>query len=127
MKPKILRLAAFALLPWLGSVASSIEKMDLCPAGSFPVGVTTTVFMDTSRTDAFTMEPRTLVTEIWYPATDDARHLPKNKYSDFLPGGVTPELDELVRKTYKHSAAEIDKVFWNESVRDCRVRDGKFP
>src|SRR4030095_4279611 len=69
--------------------------------GPYPVGVTTTIFIDTSRTDNFTKQPRTLVTEIWYPATDDARRLPKNKYSDFIPGGVTPEIDDLIKKTYK--------------------------
>ena len=57
------------------------------PMGPGPhlVGVTTTVLVDNSRTDNFTKEPRTLVTEIWYPAADDARKAPKNKYSDFIP------------------------------------------
>jgi predicted dienelactone hydrolase len=96
-------------------------------AGPFPVGVTTSVFIDTSRTDAFTKQPRTLVTEIWYPATDEARRLPKNKYSDFIPAGVTPEIDELIKKTYKMSAAEIDKVYWNEAHRNAAVRKGRFP
>jgi predicted dienelactone hydrolase len=96
-------------------------------AGPFPVGVTTAVFVDPGRTDAFTKQPRTLVTEIWYPATDDARRLPKNKYSDFIPGGVTPEIDELIKKTYKMSAAEIDKIYWNEAYRNAGVRNGRFP
>lgn len=96
-------------------------------AGPFPVGVTTTVFIDTSRTDAFTKQPRTLVTEIWYPATDDARRMPKNTYSDFIPGGVTSEVEELIKKTYKMSAAEIDKVYWNEAHRNAAVRKGRFP
>src|SRR5438046_2475896 len=52
---------------------------DLLAPGPYPAGVTTTVFVDVSRTDALTKEHRTLVTEIWYPATDDARNLPKNK------------------------------------------------
>jgi len=96
-------------------------------AGPFSVGVITTVFVDTSRTDGFTKQPRTLVTEIWYPATDDARRMPKNKYSDFIPGGVTPEIDELIKKTYKMSAAEIDKIYWNEAHRNAAVRKGRFP
>jgi len=96
-------------------------------AGPFPVGVTTTVFVDPSRTDALTKEPRTLVTEIWYPATEDARQLPRNKYSDFLPGGATPEVEALVEKRFRHTAAELDKTFWNNSVRDARVAAGKFP
>lgn len=96
-------------------------------AGPFPVGVTTTVFIDSSRTDNVTKQPRTLVTEIWYPATDGAREMPKNKYSDFIPGGVTPEIDELIAKTYKMSASEVDKLYWNESHRNAPVREGRFP
>lgn len=95
--------------------------------GPFPVGVTTTVFVDNSRTDNFTKQPRTLVTEIWYPAADEARQMPKNKYSDFTPGGVTPEIDELMKKVYKMSAAEIDKIYWNEAYRNAPVRKGRFP
>jgi predicted dienelactone hydrolase len=117
------------LLAPLPSYASS--KTGKAPeplaAGPFPVGVTTTVFVDTSRTDGFTKQPRTLVTEIWYPATEDARRMPKNKYSDFIPGGVTPEIDELIKKTYKMSAAEIDKIYWNEAHRNAAVRKGRFP
>lgn len=95
--------------------------------GPFPVGVTTTVFIDKSRTDNFTKGARTLVTEIWYPATDDARRLPVNKYSQFYPGGVTPEIDALLKLSYKLSAAEIDKIYWNEARRDAMVRKGRFP
>ena len=99
----------------------------LSSAGPLPVGVTTTVLIDHSRTDALTHEPRTLVTEIWYPAADTARSLPKNKYSDFFPGGVTPEVEAVVRQAYKMPFAEVDKTFWNHAVRDAPVRDGKFP
>lgn len=95
--------------------------------GPYPVGVTTTVLVDTSRTDNLTKQPRTLVTEIWYPATEEARRMPKNKYSDFIPGGVTPEVDELIKKTYKMSAAEMDKVYWNEAHRNAPIRKGRFP
>lgn len=100
---------------------------DPLSAGPFPVGVTTKVFVDISRTDSFTKQPRTLVTEIWYPATEDARRMPMNKYSDFIPGGITPEIDELIKKTYKMSAAEIDKIYWNEAHRNAPVRKGRFP
>ncbi|HSB09831.1 MAG TPA: hypothetical protein VLM38_10135 [Blastocatellia bacterium] len=95
--------------------------------GPYPVGVTTTVFVDETRTDNFTKQPRTLVTEIWYPAAEQARRMPKNKYSDFTPSGVTPQVDELIRKAYKMSAAEIDKVYWNEAHRNAPVRKGRFP
>jgi predicted dienelactone hydrolase len=110
-----------------GRAETPSNDRDQRAPGPFPVGVTTTVFVDTSRTDAFTKEPRTLVTEIWYPATEDARQLPKNKYTDFLPGGVTTEVDAVVQKTYKLPVAELDKLFWDQAVRDARVASGKFP
>src|SRR5262245_29258555 len=78
--------------------------------GPFPVGVTTAVLIDAKRTDNFTKQPRTLVTEIWYPASNEARRMPKNKYSDFITGGVTPEIDELITRTYKMNAAQMDKT-----------------
>ncbi len=111
----------------MASEAPGTKPPDPLAAGPFPVGVTTTVFVDSSRTDNFTKQPRTLVTEIWYPATDAAKQMPKNKYSDFIPGGVTPEIEELIQKTYKMSAAEVDKLYWNEAHRNAPVRDGRFP
>jgi dienelactone hydrolase len=110
-----------------GCAVAASKAAELNAPGPFPVGVTTAVFVDSNRVDAFTKENRTLVTEIWYPATDDARKMPKNKYSDFLPGGVTPEIDAAVEKTYKMPVSEVDKLFKDEAVRDAHVRKGKFP
>jgi predicted dienelactone hydrolase len=103
------------------------KALDPLAAGTFPVGVTRTVFVDSKRTDNFTKEPRTLVTEIWYPADDSALKMPKNKYSDFIPGGVTPDLEKMLKQTYGIGGAEIDKLYWNEAVRDAKVRKGRFP
>jgi predicted dienelactone hydrolase len=100
---------------------------DPMQAGPFPVGVTTTVFVDQSRTDNVTKEPRTLVTEIWYPATDEARTKPKNKYSDFIPTPVTPEIDEQLKNAYRLPLAMLDRTYTNEAVRNAAVRQGRFP
>src|SRR5882672_7687591 len=118
--------STFSIPAWAANSTAS-DAADLGALGSFPVGVTTTLLVDSGRTDAFTKEPRTLVTEIWYPATDDARPLSKNKYSDFLPGGVTSEAAKYVQKTYKLPVAAMDRIFWNHAVRDARMRQGKFP
>src|SRR2546428_4090884 len=98
MRKEIIKHTASGLIWALFCVSNALaDKIDLlAPLGPLPIGVTTTVFVDHNRTDALTHEPRTLVTEIWYPATDDARSLPKNKYSDFLPGGVTPEVEAAI-------------------------------
>ena len=103
------------------------EARDPLKAGPYPVGVTTTVFVDSSRIDNATKEARTLVTEIWYPATDDARNLPKNKFTDFIPGGPTPQFESLLKLAYKKTSVELNAAFWNFAVRDARVREGRFP
>jgi dienelactone hydrolase len=111
----------------LVATAAVRAQPDPAKPGPYPVGATTTVFVDHARTDKFTNEPRTLVTEIWYPATDDARALPKTRYSEFFPGGVTPEIDQILLKTHQKTAAEIDALFRTEAVRDARVRPGRYP
>ena len=118
-----------ALLAPFGASSRSLKANIPEPlsAGPFPVGVTTAVFIDTNRIDNFTKQPRTLVTEIWYPAVDQARRTPRNKYSDFIPGGVTPEIDDLITRTYKMSAEQMDKVYWNEAHRAAPVRKGRYP
>jgi len=125
----ILLIGTVASLAWAGAArqTENSKPPDPLSAGPFPVGVTTTTLVDTARTDHFTQQPRTLVTEIWYPAQDQARRMPKNKFSDFIPGGRTPEIDELIAKTYKTSAAEVDKLYWNEAHRNAPVRAGRFP
>src|SRR5258708_3734167 len=104
-------LALTASLAW----RTAAETDYLSPLGPLPIGVTTTVLVDRNRTDALTHEPRTLVTEIWYPATDDSRNLPKNKYSNFLPANPPPEVEAFVRQSYKQSIAEVDKTFLNDA------------
>jgi predicted dienelactone hydrolase len=124
----LLVLILLLALTTITSTTNSAPKVaDPLQMGPYPVGVTTTVLVDSSRTDALTKEARTLVTEIWYPATDDTRALPKNKFTDFIPGGLTPQFESFLKLAYKMSAAEVNALFWNNAVRDARVRAGKFP
>jgi dienelactone hydrolase len=100
--------------------------------GPYPVGVTTLLLHDAARIDAELQGPRPLLTEIWYPAADDARGLPPSKFSEFILRGVVPgsiEATEQAFDSYKKGfkIAEFDKVYKNIAVRDARVRDGKFP
>ncbi|HLG16205.1 MAG TPA: prolyl oligopeptidase family serine peptidase [Blastocatellia bacterium] len=124
--PGLIVIAMLAPLASRG-LASPAKVPEPLSAGPFAVGVTRTVFVDKSRTDNVTKGPRTLVTEIWYPAADDARNMAKNRYSDFIPGRVTPELDAMIKMAYRMSIGEIDKLYWNEAVRDAKVRKGRFP
>lgn len=95
--------------------------------GPYPVGITTMEFVDHSRIDVNTKEDRTLLTEIWYPATDDSRGLPKNQFSDFFLRGQAPELEKKLMDFLKTDAASLNGRFADISVRDARIRDGKFP
>jgi len=85
------------------------------------------LLVDHSRTDASTEGPRSLVTEIWYPATDDSRDLPKNKFSDFFLKGKNAKLNGMLTFAFKVQLKDIDTTFKNFAVRDARVRDGVFP
>lgn len=124
----LLRLmTSLAAIACLSAAPSAGQSYSPLAPGPYPVGVTTTVLVDTSRTDSFTKQFRTLVTEIWYPATDDARSLPKNRYSDFFPATLSPQIEQALKLVYKKSSFEIDPIFWDNAVRDARVREGKFP
>jgi len=108
-------------------LARAEDLLDPTKMGPYPVGVTSIEFVDHDRIDSLTNEPRTLLTEIWYPATDDSKDLPRNKFSDFLVRGTNPELNKLVEKFLKVKLDDVDKRFKDDSVRDARIRDGKFP
>jgi dienelactone hydrolase len=85
------------------------------------------LLVDHSRTDATTNGPRSLVTEVWYPATDDSRDLPKNKFSDFFLNGSNPKLNGAIMLAFNIDLKQMDSTFKNFAVRDARVRDGVFP
>src|SRR5260221_8523472 len=85
------------LVVLLAAVSLAAQPPDPRKEGPYPVGVTTTVVVDSDRTDRMTQKPRTLLTEIWYPASDKARTMSPNKYHDFFPGGFTPEVAVLLQ------------------------------
>ena len=84
-------------------MASSVTGM---APGPLPVGVTTLEFTDTSRIDPDSGQwhsslpptlidcsaghPRSLQTEIWYPASAETAALPKNLFSEYLGRGAIP-------------------------------------
>ena len=116
------------VLIWLGAVVSAADLPDPTRPGPYPVGVTTIGLFDHSRTDEATQGgPRALLTEIWYPATEDTRDLPKNKASDFLVRRQLPMLNQFPKIAFGMDIDKFDETFENFAVRDARVRDGKFP
>lgn len=106
------------------NVAASLHPEKL---GPYPVGVTTLVLVDHSRQDEVTKGPRTLLTDVWYPATDDSRSLPKNTMTDFLLRGQAPSILLAFRAGFKVKVDDLDSRYKNEAIRDARMRDGKFP
>ena len=68
--------------------------------------------------------------EIWYPAGDEARDLPRNRFSDFLgrgaiPGSIQAAEEENAIGGYRNDLTikELDETWSNEAVRDARIRD----
>jgi dienelactone hydrolase len=121
------RYAALSVLLLLASLPSAASGVNPLREGSFPVGVTTTIFVDESRTDNFTKKPRTLVTEIWYPAADSARKMKNSVFTDFIPGGVTPEDEAFVKQTLGVTPQQLSATYTMSSHRDAPIRAGKFP
>eukprot|EP00435_Cladocopium_sp_Y103_P025375 s1971_g6.t1 len=87
---------------------SSVSRVTGLPPGPFP----------------FTVK------EIWYPAGDEARDLPRNRFSEFLGRGTIPgSIQEAEEKDaiggYRNDLTikELDKTWPNEAVRDARIRD----
>ena len=124
-----MRLLIFAAVSIALATAQDVRNPE--QMGPFPVGVTSLQFDDASRVDS-ELGPRPLRTEIWYPAVDAARGLPRNLYSDFLLRGSVPGALDAANEalnTYRKglNVAELDKVYKNVAVRDVQVRDGKWP
>jgi len=99
------------------------------PPGPYPVGVTTLQLDDHSRQDA-DGGPRSLQTEIWYPAGEEAHDLPRNRFSEFLGRGVIAGSIESAEASdaiggYRAglTIAELDETWPNLAVRDARLRD----
>lgn len=128
MIPRLLHARAAILAALL--VAASLAAEDLpdpAKAGPYRVGVTTMLLVDHSRTDVATHGgPRSLLTEIWYPATDDTRNLPPNKLIDFYANGH-PAAAAVMKLAFNADLAASNEVFQNFSVRDARIRDGVYP
>jgi dienelactone hydrolase len=125
----VYRLFAIASVGALLAFAQEVRNPE--QMGPYPVGVTSMQLDDASRPDA-ELGPRPLRTEIWYPAIDAARAMPKNKYSEFIQRGVVPnsiaEAEDALSGYRKGlTIAELDSIYQNVAVRDVQVRDGKWP
>ena len=81
--------------------------------GPYPVGVMTVELLDDSRPDD-AGQPRSLVTEIWYPAVESARG---------QDGYVYTETDLLTPEALAEIKGELDVELATVAVRDADPRD----
>ena len=120
-------LALCAVFACLGLVWAAEPLPDPEQPGPYPVGVTTLLLLDASRPEESNKLPRPLMTEIWYPATDETRDIPKGGLIDTYLNTVPPMAFELLKSMLKVDLKAFDKTFQFFSVRDARVRAGSFP
>lgn len=95
--------------------------------GPYPVGVTTMLLEDHDRQDEYPKGPRTLVTEIWYPATDDTRRIPRQGLVDTYLANIPELLFGVIRTVAKLDLRDFDEKAEFFARHDARVRDGVFP
>jgi dienelactone hydrolase len=95
--------------------------------GPFAVGVRTEVIVESDRTCAITGQPRTLVTEIWYPARKTANKHRVNRFSDFFgrPEGLAMAGFAIGR--FGGNMLHLDASFQNFAHRGAEIEEGRFP
>jgi len=113
-----------------GAYATASEQATLPDpeqAGPYPVGVTTVLFEDHSRPMRWPKGPRPLLTDIWYPATDDTRDIPKQGLLDTYLACVPKPLFAIIESLVDVDLKEFDKKTEFFARREARVREGVFP
>jgi len=114
------------LLAALAAVSSiAIAAPPLSRPGPYPVGVRTIVLVDSSRDDPHAGGKRTLVVDVWYPATDEARGKPATTFVEFF--GEHPEAAKAFVEHFGGKLEEVNRRFKTVAVRGAERRQGKFP
>jgi pimeloyl-ACP methyl ester carboxylesterase len=93
--------------------------------GPHAVGVRTLVLVDTSRLDSHTGKPRTLMTDVWYPAVEESRGKPPTRFVDFFSGNA--EVAELFVNHFGGKLVDVERRFRSVAVRDAALRKGTYP
>ena len=117
--------ALLVILPALSMPALSAAGKDYSVPGNYPVGVRTLVLVDRDREDSYSGGPRTLVTEVWYPAVESARSAKKTTFSEFF-GKYQAEAAQFVDH-FGGKLPEVEGRFRCVGVRGAALRSGAFP
>ncbi|MCA9073653.1 MAG: hypothetical protein KDA93_01370 [Planctomycetaceae bacterium] len=125
MQMRFIQLAIVLIGP---SVVSSqvARAVDYWQQGPFKVGVRTEVFIDDARECAITHQPRTLVTEIWYPTVDEPT-TPKNTFADFWLNEMGVGAGRFAMSRFGGDFDKINESFKTVAYRDAAIREGKSP
>ena len=94
--------------------------------GPYPVGAKTIVLVDSSRQDKIIGGPRTLVTEVWYPAVDSAKDTPYSTLKDYFGKDFEKAMNKLMEEFGGDFQVNISDAKLL-SHRNVKIRDGKFP
>ncbi|MBI4600501.1 MAG: alpha/beta fold hydrolase [Planctomycetes bacterium] len=97
----------------------------LASPGPYPVGVRTIVLTDASRDDPHAGGKRTLVTDVWYPAAEEARGKPATTFIEFF--GPHPDAAEAFVRHFGGEIGEVNRRFKCVAVRGAPLVSGKFP
>ncbi len=95
--------------------------------GPYPIGNKTVVLVDESRGDPSSGGPRTLVTEIWYPATDDSLDMPRDKLSNFYTPWEEEAHDFFVELDVPGDVVDAMFDYDLDSARDAPLREREQP
>ncbi len=119
--------AAFLVLiaSALAASRAPAEPGGFAARGPYAVGVKTVVYVDSTRQDEYAGGPRTLVTEIWYPAADEARGGKPTEFIEFF--GDHPEAGKAFVEHFKGKMEEVSARFKSVAVRNAPLAKGEFP
>jgi len=106
--------------------ASPPPEYDPAQPGPYQVGNRTYVFVDESRYDPATDGPRTLVTEVWYPAVDEAADMDRDQLINFLAPWEEFVMDQLAAEGVPPD--ELDNFYQETgSAREAPIYSGAAP
>ena len=125
MSARHLLLSSLILAVALPPLAFAAEDPEA--PGPYAVGVTTMLIEDHARESLVGEGPRMLLTEVWYPATEETRELTKVDLLSFFRGIQPGLVAGLMKMAFGADLLEVNKTIRLDAVRDAHPADGKWP
>jgi len=103
-------------------------EYDPSEPGPYEVGNRTFLYVDESRWDPASDSARTLLVEVWYPATDESSLLPRDILRNFFDVWDDEVLDRLAQEgATPEDLANFDRETGSARDADMKISDGPFP